>query len=131
MTVTQTSWTPTTAATLRIPVQGRAPKPEPTDRSTMLTIPEVAAACRISQTSVRRAIAEGELEAVKLRSRIRITREAFDAWLANQQRPATRPKPRPTPPLSAASRPKKPPRVFPPPGSFRELSRAGLNQDAA
>ena len=40
MTVTQTSWTPTTAATLRIPVQGRAPKPEPTDRSAMLTIPE-------------------------------------------------------------------------------------------
>jgi len=131
MTVTQTSWTPTTTATLRIPVQGRAPKPEPTDRSAMLTIPEVAAACRISQTSVRRAIAEGELEAVKLRSRIRITREAFDAWLANQQRPATRPKRRPAPPLSAASRPKKPPRVFPPPGSFRKLSRAGLDQDAA
>jgi len=128
MTVTQTSWTPTTAATLRIPVQGRTSKRESTDRSAMLTIPEVAAACRISQTSVRRAIAEGELEAVKLRSRIRITREAFDAWLTNQQRPATRPKPRPAPPLPTASRPKTPPRVFPPPGSFRELSRAGLNQ---
>jgi len=125
MTVTQTSWTPTTAATLRIPVQGRTSKRESTDRSAMLTIPEVAAACRISQTSVRRAIAEGELEAVKLRSRIRITREA---WLTNQQRPATRPKPRPAPPLPTASRPKTPPRVFPPPGSFRELSRAGLNQ---
>jgi excisionase family DNA binding protein len=131
MTVTQTSWPPATAATLRIPVQRPAPKPEPTYRSTMLTIPEVAAACRISQTSVRRAIAEGELEAVKLRSRIRITREAFDTWLANQQRPATRPKPRPAPPLPTASRPKTPSRVFPPPGSFRELSRAGRNQDAA
>jgi excisionase family DNA binding protein len=131
MTVTQTSWPPTTAATLRIPVQGRAPKPELTDRSTMLTIPEVAAACRISQTSVRRAIAEGELEAVKLRSRIRITREAFDTWLANQQRPATRPKPGPAAPRPRANRPKKPPSVFPPPGSFRELSRAGLDRDAA
>jgi excisionase family DNA binding protein len=134
MTVTQTSWTPTTAAaSLRIPVQGQAPKqpPEPAERTTMLTIPEIAAVCQISPTSVRRAIVEGELEAVKLRSRIRITREAFDAWLANQQRPATRRKPRPAPPRPRASRPKKPPRVFPPPGSFRELSRAGLDQDAA
>ena len=64
-----------------------------TDRAPMLTIPEVASTCRISQTSVRRAIAEGELEAIKVRSRIRITREAFNAWLASQQRPATRPKP--------------------------------------
>jgi excisionase family DNA binding protein len=131
MTVTQTSWTPTTASTLRIPVQGRAPKSEPADRTSMLTIPEVAADCRISQKSVRRAIAEGELEAVKLRSRIRITREAFDAWLANQKRPTTRPKPRPAPPRARASRPKKPPSVSPPPGSFRELSRVGLDQDVA
>jgi excisionase family DNA binding protein len=98
----------------------------------MLTIPEVAAACRISNTSVRRAIAEGELEAIKLRSRIRITREAFDAWLASQERPATRPKPpRPSLPRPTASRPKKPAKVFPPPGSFRELSRAGRKQDVA
>ena len=132
MTVTQTSWTRTTTATLRIPVQAPAAKQQPTDRAMMLTIPEVAAACKISQTSVRRAIAEGDLQAVKLRSRIRITREAFDAWLAKQQRPATRPKPtRPPLPRPTASRPKKPKRVFPPPGSFRELSRAGLDQDAA
>ena len=131
MTVPQTSWTPMTTATLRIPVQAPAPKQESADRATMLTIPEVAAACKISQTSVRRAITEGELQAIKLRSRIRITREAFDAWLASQQRPATRPKPRPAMPRSRVSRPKKPPRVFPPPGSFRALSRAGLNQDAA
>jgi excisionase family DNA binding protein len=97
----------------------------------MLTIPEVAVACRISQTSVRRAIAEGELEAVKLRSRVRITREAFDAWLASQQRPASRPKRRPAPPLSAASRPKKHCESSLPRAPFRELSRAGLNQDAA
>jgi excisionase family DNA binding protein len=132
MTVTQTSWTPTTATTLRITPQDRSPIPPApaTERTAMLTIPEVATACRISQTSVRRAIADGELQAVKLRSRIRITREAFDAWISAQQRPATRGRPRPAP-RPKASRPKKAPKVFPPPGSFRELSRSGLNRDAA
>jgi excisionase family DNA binding protein len=102
MTVTQTSWTPTTAATLRIPFRASVPRlDQPATRTAMLTVPEVAAACQISQSSVRRAITDGELRAVKLRSRVRIPREAFDAWLSQHQRPPSGTRQRPAPPRPA------------------------------
>jgi excisionase family DNA binding protein len=82
----------------------------------LLTIRDVAAACKLSETAVRRAIADGELPAAKLRSRMRITREDFNAWIASQrQAPA-----RPIAPLRAAARTGRPA----PAGSFRALVQA-------
>lgn len=91
----------------------------------MLTVPEVAAACQISQSSVRRTIADGELRAVKLRSRVRIPREAFDAWLLQHQRPPSGARQGPTPPRPAR---RKKARTDFPPGSFREMARFGANR---
>lgn len=128
MTVTQTSWIPMTAATLRVPVRaGGTRRSEIASSTTMLTVPEVAAACQISQSSVRRAIADGELRAVKLRSRVRIPREPFDAWLSQHQRPPSGTRQRPMPPLPA--RRKKLRKDFPP-GSFREMARFDADRTA-
>jgi excisionase family DNA binding protein len=128
MTVTQTSWTPTTAATLRIPVRAPAPaRHQPAARTAMLTVPEVAAACQISQSSVRRAIADGELRAVKLRSRVRIPGDAFDAWLSQHQRSPSGTRQRPAPPRPAR---RTKPRTEFPPGSFREMARFGADRTA-
>jgi excisionase family DNA binding protein len=127
MTVTQTSRIPMTTATLRVPVRaGGTHRSRDAGSTTMLTVPEVAAACQISQSSVRRAIADGELLAVKLRSRVRIPREAFDAWLSQHQRPPSGTRQPPAPPGPAARR-KRPRRDFPP-GSFREMARFGADR---
>jgi excisionase family DNA binding protein len=128
MTVTQTSWTPTTAAALRIPFRAPAPaRHQPAARTAMLTVPEVAAACQISQSSVRRAIADGELCVVKLRSRVRIPREAFDAWLSQHQRPPSGTQQRAAPPRPA---PRTEPRTDFTPGSFREMARFDADRTA-
>jgi excisionase family DNA binding protein len=127
MTVTQTSWTATTAATLRIPFRAPAPaRHQPAARTAMLTVPEVAAACQISQSSVRRAIADGELRAVKLRSRVRIPRDAFDAWLSQHQRSPSGTRQRPAPRPARRTKP----RTEFPPGSFREMARFGADRTA-
>jgi excisionase family DNA binding protein len=47
-----------------------------------LTVPEVALASGLSEKTVRRAIARGELRAMKLCNRMRITRDDMDAWHA-------------------------------------------------
>ena len=79
-----------------------------------MTIKDVADACRLSETAIRRAISEGELPAVKLRSRLRITRNDFDAWITSQrQSPATT-----TAPSRSAPRTRRPV----PGGSFRALA---------
>jgi excisionase family DNA binding protein len=52
----------------------------------LLSIKEVAAACQLSEKAVRRAIDEGELPAVKLRSRLRVTPQDLDAWIASSRR---------------------------------------------
>jgi excisionase family DNA binding protein len=127
MTVTQTSWTPATAATLRIPFRAPVPAQHQPARTAMLTVPEVAADCQISQSSVRRAIADGELRAVKLRSRVRIPREAFDAWLFQHQRPPSGTRQRPAPPRTAG---RKRPRTDFPPGSFRDMARFDADRTA-
>jgi excisionase family DNA binding protein len=128
MTVTQTSWIPMTAATLRVPVcAGGTRRSQGAGSTTMLTVPEVAAACQISQSSVRRAIADGELRAVKLRSRVRILREAFDAWLLQHQRPPSGARQRPAPPRTAG---RKRPRTDFPPGSFRDMARLDADRTA-
>jgi excisionase family DNA binding protein len=128
MTVTQTSWIPMSATTLRVPVRaGGTRRSHGAGSTTMLTVPEVAAACQISQSSVRRAIADGELGAVKLRSRVRIPREAFDAWLTQHQRPPSGRRQRPAPPRSAR---RAKPRTDFPPGSVREMARFGADRTA-
>jgi excisionase family DNA binding protein len=43
---------------------------------------EIAEACRLSEKAVRRAIDDGELPAVKLRSRLRVTPQDFAGWIA-------------------------------------------------
>jgi len=81
-----------------------------------MTIKDVAETCQLSESAVRRAIDEGELLAVKLRSRLRIERSAFDAWITSQRRPAARPS------RSMATPPRAPRRA--PSGTFRALIQA-------
>jgi excisionase family DNA binding protein len=52
----------------------------------LLSIREVAVACQLSEKAVRRAIDDGELPAVKLRSRLRVTPEDFQSWIASSRR---------------------------------------------
>lgn len=59
----------------------------------LLTVPQVAALTNLHDDTIRRAIHDGELKAVRLRGRWRIPREAFDAWLGvntNPQDPASK-----------------------------------------
>lgn len=65
----------------------------------VLTVDEVAARVRLSPWAVRRAIKDFELDAIKVRGRLRIPCESLDAWLeASRIRPvvaeSTRPLPR-------------------------------------
>lgn len=46
-----------------------------------MTIKQIAGACQLSEKAVRRAIDDGELTAIKLRSRLRVTPQDFDAWI--------------------------------------------------
>jgi excisionase family DNA binding protein len=75
---------------------------------------EAAALAGLSTRAIYRAIGRGELRAVRLCSRLRIPREAFEAWIA-----------------SSAVRCERPDVVVPPPapppvrGSFRRLFDGG------
>jgi excisionase family DNA binding protein len=53
----------------------------------LLSIREIADACQLSEKAVRRAIDDGELPAVKLRSRLRITPDDFSAWIDSGRKP--------------------------------------------
>lgn len=52
----------------------------------LLSIREIANACQLSEKAVRRAIEAGELPAVKLRSRLRVTPQDFESWIAPSRR---------------------------------------------
>ena len=82
----------------------------------LLSIREVAAACQLSEKAVRRAIDDGELPAVKLRSRLRVTPEDFKAWIAASRRGGAR---RTPPPRRRAPR-------RAPVGTFRSLVQSEL-----
>lgn len=67
----------------------------------LLSVPEVAQLCGLSEKAVRRAIDDGELAASKLRSRLRIRPEDVEAWICTAARshgtqvtPRRRPRPR-------------------------------------
>jgi excisionase family DNA binding protein len=125
MTVTQTTWTPASATAIRFPARPapspRAAAPEPSAAETLMTLKDVAAACKLSETAIRRAISEGELPAVKLRSRLRIVRQDYDHWIAGQRQArasrATAPADRPRLRRRAAA------------GSFRALAHADLERE--
>jgi excisionase family DNA binding protein len=119
MTLTQTSWTFTSPAPQRQVIRAVA-VPAPTSSSAaadgLMTVKDVAVACQLSETAVRRAIADGELPAVKLRSRMRIVRAEFDTWLSSQRHAPTHGRPSPQPVL----RGRRPAPV----GTFRALAQA-------
>lgn len=52
----------------------------------LLSIKQVADACQLSEKAVRRAIDDGELPAVKLRSRLRVVPQDFEAWISANRR---------------------------------------------
>jgi excisionase family DNA binding protein len=128
MTVTQTIWTPTIGIAARIPMRAEVARPaavpEPPASETLMTVKDVADVCKLSETAVRRAVAAGELSAVKLRSRLRITREAFDDWILAQRQPVARPAAAPRALRSPAHRAA---RRAPAPGSFRAQIDPGAN----
>ncbi|MBJ7332356.1 MAG: helix-turn-helix domain-containing protein [Solirubrobacteraceae bacterium] len=80
------------------------------EAATFLRPAEAAALAGLSTRAIYRAIERGELRAARLCSRLRISREAFDEWVAACTVRRTEP-----PEISY-------PRVPPPPnGSFRAL----------
>lgn len=85
----RTTWTASPARTLSVPLPTSHPDGE-VDQWHLLSISEIARACRLSEKAVRRAIDDGELPAVKLRSRLRVTPEDFEAWIASSRRQRAR-----------------------------------------
>jgi len=86
----------------------------------MLSIKEIASACQLSEKAVRRAIDDGELGAVKLRSRLRVTPQDFEAWIASSRRNTSR--------ATLDPRPLKARRA--PAGTFRSLIKDGADSGA-
>ena len=123
MTVTQTIWTSTSATAIPTGPQRtrRAAPSEPNPAETLMTIKDVADACKLSETAVRRAVHDGQLQSLKLRSRLRITRQDFDAWILEQRQPhAVRP-------TTATNQPRQ--RRQPAAGGFRALAHADLDRE--
>jgi excisionase family DNA binding protein len=56
-----------------------------TQQRPLLAIPVVASLTRLSESTIRRRIAEGDLPAVKLGRLIRVDPDGLDAWLARHQ----------------------------------------------
>lgn len=67
-----------------------APRPAVPAEERLLTIPEVAETCRLSEKAIRRAIDRGQLKAFKLCNRIRISHEDMREWIASQRQSAVR-----------------------------------------
>jgi excisionase family DNA binding protein len=57
----------------------------------LLSVTEIATVCRLSEKAVRRAIDDGELPAIKLRSRLRVTPQDFEEWISASRRRGSRP----------------------------------------
>jgi len=57
----------------------------------LLSVTEIAKVCRLSEKAVRRAIDDGELPAIKLRSRLRVTPQDFETWISASRRRGSRP----------------------------------------
>ena len=87
MDLLRTTWTPGPRSMI-VPLASEPASPLHAEPSTwhLLSIKEIASACQLSEKAVRRAIDDGELPAVKLRSRLRVTPQDFEAWVAGRQR---------------------------------------------
>lgn len=86
---TQLRWTTTAGSSLVHVPLAKPPQPVAGDERAdwrLLSIKDVAAACQLSEKAVRRAIDDGELTAVKLRSRLRVTPKDFEEWLMSSRR---------------------------------------------
>lgn len=110
----QATWTTTSAPALRIPVAS-PPTASTAPAEQLLTIRDVALRCQLSEKAIRRAIEAGHLPAVKLCSRIRISPDALEEWIAS----------------STAREPARPTRIAtrraqraPAAGTFRALAQA-------
>jgi len=88
-----------------------------TDR--LLCPAQVAARCGLSRRAVYDAIRRGELEAIRLCSRLRIRPEALEAWLDSNAVTADRPQQLPRAPSLVGS----------PVGSFRVLLNTGTEDE--
>ena len=87
-----TSWALNAAAVPRTPDAAK-PREQLAGTWHLLTVREIADTCQLSEKAVRRAIDSGELPAVKLRSRLRVTPQDFEAWLAASRQHSGRPAP--------------------------------------
>lgn len=117
-TQTPTTWTRTIAlAPVRRQALVPTQAPSRGARDVLMTVPDVAEESQLSQTAVRRAIYDGELKASKLRSRLRVMRTDYDAWIASQRQPPYHREQ--TPSARAPRQPRQPPAE-----SFRALARA-------
>lgn len=83
-----TTWTSGSPSTLRVSPNAARSRDDDARlaQPRLLSIKEIASACQLSEKAVRRAIEDGELIAVKLRSRLRVTPQDFEAWLISSQR---------------------------------------------
>jgi excisionase family DNA binding protein len=117
VSVAHTTWTsgPTTR---RVAITAGQDSAASTPR--LLTVKEVAVACQLSEKAVRRAIDDGELIAIKLRSRLRVTPDDFHAWIVSQRERRTRQVPPSSGPVRA--------RRAAPGGTFRALFEADAEQ---
>lgn len=86
----------------------------------LLSIKEIAGACQLSEKAVRRAIDDGELPAMKLRSRLRVAPQDFEAWITSNRRNSSRAAfdPRPLTARRASA------------GTFRALIRSDVERGA-
>lgn len=110
MSAPHTTWTSGPAAPLRVPV-GAPGASDVLTPARLFTVREVASACQLSEKAIRRAIDDGELVAIKLRSRLRVTPDDLQVWINDQRREVSRRPPR------LMSRRKAQPRQ----GAFRAL----------
>lgn len=86
MSAPHRTWTSQTPSALRVPVTPASLERDQAAASQLLTIKQIADTCQLSEKAVRRAIDAGELTAVKLRSRLRVTQQDFDAWITSNRR---------------------------------------------
>lgn len=84
MSTPHTTSTSQATTQLHAPVVSARLSGEPTS-SQLLTIKQIADTCQLSEKAIRRAIDAGELIAVKLRSRLRVTPADFDAWVTSSR----------------------------------------------
>lgn len=111
MSTTHTTWTSGPVSSVRVPISAPSAA-EPTAATRLLTVREVASTCQLSEKAIRRAIDDGELVAVKLRSRLRVTPDDLQAWIANRRQLASQPSRRAAARRSARGAPR---------GTFRSL----------